>query len=83
VVVTDVSVDPADLETADLAQWLHETYYDDDKPPYFTKIDIQAVGKVLMRLLRIRPSERSSANDVILKPLHGNSSSAERQQNGP
>ncbi|KAM0696774.1 hypothetical protein Q7P36_004023 [Cladosporium allicinum] len=30
------SFDPADLETADLPQWLRETYYDDDKFPYFT-----------------------------------------------
>lgn len=81
--VTDVSVDPADLETLDLAQWLDETYYDDDKPPHFAKIDLQAIGIVLMRLFRLRPSERSSASDVILKPLHGNGSSAEHQQNGP
>ena len=79
----DLSVEVTDLETTELPQWLHETYYEDDKPPYFTETDLLAISKVLMSLFRFRPSERPSASDVILKPLHGNSSSAERQQNGP
>jgi hypothetical protein len=65
------------METADLVQWLHETYYSDDKPPYFTKIDLQAVSKVLLSLFRFRPSERSYASDIILKQSLGNRSSAE------
>jgi hypothetical protein len=80
---TDVSVGKVDMETEDLVQWLHETYYGDDKPPYFTKIDLQAVSKVLLRPFRYRPSERPSANNIILGPLHGDCSSAERNEDGP
>ena len=66
---TDMSVDPVNLETSDLSQWLYETYYDDDKKPYFTKTDLRSISKVLLRLLRFRPSERPSASDIILEPL--------------
>lgn len=68
---TDVLVGPANMETADLLQWLHETYYEDDKPPYFTETQLRAIGQVLLRLLRFRPSERPSAKSILLDPLFG------------
>ena len=77
-------VDPADLETADLPQWLRETYYDDDKLPYLTEGGLEAISKVLLRLLRFRPSERPSANDVLLEPVFGDSSLVEcEKKKGP
>jgi len=51
-----------------LAQWLRETYHDDDKQPYFTEADLQALGEILLRLLRFRPQERPSANDILPEP---------------
>ena len=79
---TDVPVGTVDMETVDLVQWLHETYYDDDKPPYFTKIDLQAISKVLLSLFRFRPSERSSASEIFLELSLGNRSSAECNEDG-
>jgi hypothetical protein len=72
VIDADVLVDSADMDTTDLSQWLHETYYDDDKPPYFSENDLKAISKVLLILLRFRPSERPSADDIVLEALPGN-----------
>jgi serine/threonine-protein kinase SRPK3 len=70
-IFADTPVEAVDLETADLSQWLYETYYDDDKPPYFTENDLKAISKVLQSLLRFRPSERASADDILLESLLG------------
>jgi serine/threonine protein kinase len=79
----NVSADSAEMETTDLSQWLHETYYGDDKPPYFTETDLLAISKVLLSLFRFRPSERPSARDIFLKPLPSSHSSAEHNEDGP
>lgn len=72
VIDADTSIDTADTEIADLPQWLHETYYDDDKRPYFSENDLEAISKVLLSLLRFHPSERPSADDIVLEALLGN-----------
>lgn len=72
-------VDTADMDTTDLSQWLHETYHDDDKQPYFTATDLEAISKILLRLLRFLPSERPSANDILLELLP----SLEKRKNDP
>ena len=67
-----------------MPQWLRETYYDNDKLPYFTEDGLEAISKVLLRLLRFRPSERPSANDVLLGPVFGDSSLVEcEKKKGP
>jgi hypothetical protein len=65
-------VDPIDMDTTDLSQWLCETYYDDDKPRYFSENGLEAISKVLLSLLRFRPSERPSADDMVFVSLLGN-----------
>lgn len=65
----DILVDPAEIETADLSQWLHETYHDDNKPPYFTETDPKAISELLLRLFHFRPSERPAGQDILLEPL--------------
>jgi hypothetical protein len=72
VIDADVLVDPTDMDTTGLSQWLFETYYDDDKTPYFTENDLRAISKVLLNLLRFRPSERPTADDIVLEALLGN-----------
>jgi hypothetical protein len=74
----DVAVESADFETAELSEWLHETYFDDGKPPYFTETDLKAVGEVLQRLLRFRPSECPSADNILLESSFGDRTSVER-----
>ncbi|WPH01959.1 Hypothetical protein R9X50_00481300 [Acrodontium crateriforme] len=67
-----VDLEPSDVETTDFSEWLCETYLDDDKPPFFSKTDLQAISVMLRPLFRFLPSDRPSAEEVLLDPLFRN-----------
>lgn len=60
---------PAELDTADLCDWLRETYYDDDKEAFFTETDIDEIGDLILSMLKYRPSDRPSAHELLRHPL--------------
>ncbi|GAB1733419.1 hypothetical protein NU195Hw_g8980t1 [Hortaea werneckii] len=62
-------IEPADLETSDLSQWLRETYYDDDKSPFFTESDLEEISDLILSTLKYHPSERPSARELLNHPL--------------
>ncbi|KAL2054438.1 hypothetical protein ABVK25_005186 [Lepraria finkii] len=52
-------------ERVTLCDWLHETYFDDDKKQYFSKADIDTLGTLLQLLMQYRPSDRPRASDLL------------------
>ena len=68
---TNSQADQAELDVESLTEWLRETYYDDDKPPFFSQTDIEKIGEFLLRILRYRHSERPSAREILSDPLFG------------
>ncbi|GAB1744227.1 hypothetical protein NU219Hw_g1380t1 [Hortaea werneckii] len=62
-------ISPADLETSDLSQWLRETYYDDEKKPYFTESDLEEISDLITSMLKYEPAERPSARELLHHPL--------------
>lgn len=77
------SVDPAEVDIAGLSEWLRETYYDEDKSPFFSETELEGIGNVLLRLLRFRPSERPSADQILSDPLFAEPFSWERSHSRP
>lgn len=58
---------PEDLEISPctLAEWLHTTYFDDEKNAYFTEVEIQAAGDLLQSMMQYRPSDRPQASQLL------------------
>ena len=58
---------PEDLEIkpCTLAEWLHTTYFDDEKNVYFTETEIQAAGNLLQSTMQYRPSRRPRASQIL------------------
>lgn len=54
---------PCDRVT--LADWLQETYFDDEKKTYFSKADIEIAGELLQSMLQYRPSNRPQASQLL------------------
>lgn len=48
-----------------LRDWLHETYFDNDKKQYFSKAAIDALGTLLQLVMQYRPSDRPRASDLL------------------
>ncbi|KAK0506878.1 hypothetical protein JMJ35_010578 [Cladonia borealis] len=53
------------IERCSLAEWLHQTYFDDEKTICFTKAEIQAAGDLLQSMLQYRPSNRPRASELL------------------
>ena len=54
-----------ETERVTLRDWLHETYSDNDKRRYFSKVDIDALGALLNSVMQYRPSDRPRAPDLL------------------
>lgn len=61
--------DPAELDVTDLPEWLRETYYDEDKKPFFAEQDLEAIGDLILSTLKYQPSERPTAQELLEHPL--------------
>ncbi len=48
-----------------LADWLQETYFDDQKRAYFSKADIEILGGLLQSMMQYRPSSRPRASQSL------------------
>ncbi|EWZ96953.1 CMGC/SRPK protein kinase [Fusarium oxysporum f. sp. lycopersici MN25] len=48
-----------------LQSWMEEVYFDDDKPPEFTRREIRVVAKLIARLMRFEPSTRATPSELL------------------
>lgn len=64
--VTDFRV-PEDLpcDRVTLVDWLQETYFDDEKKPYFAKADLELVGELLKSMMQYRPADRPRVSQLL------------------
>ncbi|KAG7407039.1 Serine/threonine-protein kinase SRPK [Fusarium oxysporum f. sp. rapae] len=46
-----------------LQSWMEEVYFDNDKPPEFTRRELRAVAKLIARLMRFEPSIRATPSE--------------------
>ena len=51
-----------------LQQWLEEVYFDGEVQADFSREDIQSLGRVIGKLLRLEPAERASAKEILEDP---------------
>ncbi|TKA76118.1 hypothetical protein B0A49_03666 [Cryomyces minteri] len=51
-----------------LEQWLHQTYFDDEKKPVLSVEDVELLGSMLRGMLRYESDERPSAAQVAQHP---------------
>jgi serine/threonine protein kinase len=58
-----------DLDTADLSEWLRETYYDEDKKAFFAEGELEEIGDLIVSMLKFRAQERPTAAEVLEHPL--------------
>ncbi|MCJ1425254.1 hypothetical protein MMC29_003142 [Sticta canariensis] len=59
------AIEDLESERVTLCDWLHETYFDDDKKQYFSKADIDTLGTLLQSVMQYRPSDRPRASDLL------------------
>ncbi|KAL2038391.1 hypothetical protein N7G274_008730 [Stereocaulon virgatum] len=52
-------------ERVTLRDWLHETYFDDDKKQDFSKADIDSLDTLLQSVMQYYPSDRPRASDLL------------------
>ena len=55
-------------EVPKLQDWLEEVYFDSDRDKSFTREDICKIGELLRKLLRLEPSKRASAREILEDP---------------
>lgn len=51
-----------------LEVWLEEVYYDGEREVDLTREDVIKVGQLVRRMLRLEPSARASARQVLQDP---------------
>ncbi|KAL2044425.1 hypothetical protein N7G274_003130 [Stereocaulon virgatum] len=52
-------------ERVTLRDWLHETYFDDDRKQDFSRADIDSLGTLLQSVMQYYPSDRPRASDLL------------------
>ncbi|KAL8908794.1 MAG: hypothetical protein Q9171_005294 [Xanthocarpia ochracea] len=57
-----------DYDRVTLADWLHETYFDDGKKVEFTEEHIGLFGELLQLIMQYRPSDRPSVSELLKHP---------------
>ena len=58
-------IEDLEIRPCSLVEWLHETYFDDEKNIYFTEAEIQAAGDLLQSMMQYRPSNRPRASQLL------------------
>ena len=58
----------SEFDSTSLRDWLHQTYFEDDKKPNFSRRDINTLGDLLDSMLQYRPSDRPQASDLLKYP---------------
>ena len=56
---------PRGATTPSLQAWLEEVYFDSEITPEFSRADIAKVGELVQRLLRLEPTARASAKEIL------------------
>ena len=51
-----------------LQKWLNEVYFDGKREAELTQEDIMKVGELVRRMLRLEPSARASAEQILQDP---------------
>ncbi|SMQ55151.1 unnamed protein product [Zymoseptoria tritici ST99CH_3D7] len=52
VVMSFKDIEPTELDTPDLVEWLRELYFDEDRKPFFVEEDIEKIGDLILSLLK-------------------------------
>ena len=58
-------IEDLEIRPCSLVEWLHETYFDNEKNTYFTEAEIQAAGDLLQSMMQYRPSNRPRASQLL------------------
>ncbi|KGO77099.1 hypothetical protein PITC_024550 [Penicillium italicum] len=60
--------EPTESTAPDLQEWLEELYFNSAQIPDLTRQDIVRLGRIIGKLLRLEPSARASAKQVLDDP---------------
>lgn len=58
----------SDNQPSTLQEWLEEVYFDPDRNSEFTKQDIIRVAYLVSRMLKLKPSSRAQAKEILADP---------------
>jgi endogenous inhibitor of DNA gyrase (YacG/DUF329 family) len=50
-----------------LQEWLEETYFAEEKTAEFTEAEIFILGAVIQKMLKLDPSDRCEARDILME----------------
>ncbi|QDS72140.1 hypothetical protein FKW77_004169 [Venturia effusa] len=59
------SASPGEESGSTLQEWLEEMYFDGERNSDLTRGDISHVGRLVRRMLRLEPSKRASAEEIL------------------
>lgn len=59
------SASPGEKSGSTLQEWLEEMYFDGERNNDLTQEDILKVGKLVRSMLRLEPSKRASAKEML------------------
>ena len=57
-----------DIDQSNLADWLHDTYFDDDKPAGFAEAHIEMAGGMLQSIMQYQPTDRPRLSRILEHP---------------
>ncbi|KAI4227925.1 MAG: hypothetical protein LQ349_006631 [Xanthoria aureola] len=56
------------IDQSNLADWLHDTYFDDDKPVGFAEAHIEMAGDLLQSIMQYQPTDRPRLSSILEHP---------------
>ncbi|KAI4259249.1 MAG: hypothetical protein L6R42_004663 [Xanthoria sp. 1 TBL-2021] len=57
-----------DLDQSNLADWLHDTYFEDEKPVGFAEAHIEMAGEMLQSIMQYQPTDRPRLSQILDHP---------------
>lgn len=57
-----------ELEEVTLTDWLHDTYFDDNKTTCFAEEHIEVAGELLQSIMEYRPLDRPQISGLLVHP---------------
>lgn len=60
--------DTIPIDQVTLADWLHDTYFDEDKKADFAEAHIEELGDLLQSMMQYRPPDRPRISEILAHP---------------